>query len=62
MFVVLHMMKQLRLYFQGKNYIIMNLFCKKKLKVFMMRVNESECNKNNSSRWHNFFCFIINIF
>ena len=37
MFVMIHTMKFWRLYFQGKNYITMNLFWKEKLKVAMMK-------------------------
>ena len=36
---MLHKMKYWRLYFQDKNLITMNCFCKEKLKVVTMRVN-----------------------
>ena len=41
MFVMIHTMKSWRLYCQGKNYITMNLFWKDRLKVVMLRVNET---------------------
>ena len=39
MFVMIHTMKYWRLYFQGKNYIVINLFWEEKLKLVLMRVN-----------------------
>ena len=46
MFVLLHKMRYWRLYYQDKNYITVNLFCKDDSKVVMMKVNKI---KNNFS-------------